>query len=316
MGQRTEQRVAIVLRVTVRGSDSHGVAFEKHAETHDVSCSGACLTGLSNFVTVGSRIEVQYKDQLAWYRVQWADTSLAGAGRVGVRCLEPGKYIWGVPPKEWAADTYDPANPAPPEPQPTESEATSTDEPTWYGGERRQFPRKACRIEAQVSTDAGSVRLPGTATDISLGGCYVEMLAPLPVDTDVEIVLSPEGMKLEMSGKVRSSQTGMGMGIAFTGMRPADFEMLQRLAPVPAKAGAAQKSHGNEVPGPRSAAQTQNAAGSRPQARPLAPKMADASDFPATPEALQAIVRLLIRKGLLTRAELTEELEKLKPTPV
>jgi hypothetical protein len=35
---------------------------------------------------------------------------------------------------------------------------------------------------------------------------------------------------------------------------------------------------------------------------------------PATPEAFQAVVRLLFRKGLLTREELTEELEKLKPT--
>ena len=304
MGQRTEQRVAITLRVTVRGSDSRGVPFEKNAETHDISCSGACLSGLSNFVNVGSRIEIQYKDQLAWYRVQWADTSLTGNGRVGVRCLEPGKYIWGVPPKEWAADTYDPASPEPPAPETVETAAPSPSEPTWYGGERRQFPRRACRIEAKVSMADGAGRLAGTATDISLGGCYVEMLAPLPVDTDVEIVLEPDGTTLEMSGKVRSSQTGMGMGIAFTGMRPVDFEKLQRLAPAPGKAGAGQGSLDKK------AARRLPAA---PTADP-ALRMSVSGDLPATPEAFQAIVRLLIRKGLLSRAELTEELEKLKPT--
>ena len=151
--------------------------------------------------------------------------------------------------------------------------------------------------------DNGAVRLPGTVTDISLGGCYVEMLVPLPVDTAVEIVLKPEGAILEASGKVRSSQTGLGMGIAFTGMRPADFEKLQRLAPAPTKPVAAPRVAARPV-----------ASSAQPQPRQPAPRTAEAGDIPATPEAFQAIVRLLIRKGLLTRAELMEELEKLKPT--
>jgi len=316
MGQRTEPRVAVAFRVTVRGSDSHGAPFEKTAETHDISCSGACLNGLSNFVTVGSRIEVQYKDQLAWYRVQWVDTSLGGTGRVGVRCLEPGKYIWGVPPKEWAADTYDPANPAFRALDPLESAATSANEPSWYGGERRQFPRKACRIEAEVSMDDGAVRLPGTATDISLGGCYVEMLAPLPVDTDVEILLEPEGMTLEMSGKVRSSQTGLGMGIAFTGMRPETFERLQKLAPAPTNPVAARKVSEIKAAMQRDVAKQTIVRAPRMPTRPSTPRIVEVSDLPATPEAFQALVRLLFRKGLLTHEELMEELEKLRPIRV
>jgi len=303
MGQRKEQRISVSFRVTVRGLDSRGNTFEKVAETHDISCSGACLNGLTNFVDVGSRIEVQYKDQQAWYRVQWVDTIAGGAGRVGLRCLEPGNYIWGVPPKEWIADTYDPANPPLPAFISAEAASAYAQAPTWSGADRRQFPRRTCRIEAQVSMDNGGVRLPGTVTDISLGGCYVEMLAPLPVDTAVEIVLKPEGASLEMSGKVRSSQTGLGMGIAFTGMRPADFEKLQRLAPAPARPVAA----------PRVSARP-DAGSAPPQPRPSAPRTAEVGDIPATPEAFQAIVRLLIRKGLLTRAEVMDELEKLKPT--
>jgi len=301
MGQRKEQRVAVSFRVTVRGLDSRGNAFEKTAETHDISCSGACLTGLSNFVEVGSRVEVQYKDQLAWYRVQWVDTTAGGASRIGLRCLEPGNYIWGVPPKEWVADTYDPANAPLPAFIRTETASAYARVSTWSGTDRRQFPRHSCRIDTEVSMDNGAVRLPGTVTDISLGGCYVEMLVPLPVDTAVEIVLKPEGSVLEMSGEVRSSQTGLGMGIAFTGMRPADFEKLQRLAPAPTKPIAAPRVAARPV-----------ATSAQPQ--PPAPRPAEAGDIPATPEAFQAIVRLLIRKGLLTRAEVMEELEKLKPT--
>jgi hypothetical protein len=161
--------------------------------------------------------------------------------------------------------------------------------------------------------DNGSVQLPGTVTDISLGGCYVEMLAPLPVDTTVELLLNPEDTTMRMSGKVRSSQTGLGMGIAFTGMRPADFEKLQRLAPAPAKTAMAQKPP-EAKPAAQRAATLTNASAPRAQTRPPATRALDAGVPPATPEAFQAVVRLLFRKGLLTHAELMEELEKLKPT--
>jgi len=36
---------------------------------------------------------------------------------------------------------------------------------------------------------------------------------------------------------------------------------------------------------------------------------------PDVRETLAAVVRILVRKKLLTRAELLEELERLKPTP-
>lgn len=314
MGQRNEQRVAVSFRVVVRGLDSHGKPFEITTETHDISCSGACLNGLSAVVEPGTRVEIQYKHQKAWYRIQWVDKSAGGIGRAGVRCLEPGNYIWGVPPKEWEPDTYDPSRPKAAIPEHVESTPGRAVQPTWSGRDRRQFPRRSCRIEAQVTMDDGSVQLPGTVTDISLGGCYVEMLAPLPTDTAVELQLKPEGATLEMSGKVRSSQTGLGMGIAFTGMRPADFEKLQRLAPTPAKPTAAQKPADTEPAGQRAAAAPADTSSPRPQIRPSAPRTPDSGDPPATPEAFQAVVRLLFRKGLLTRAELMEELEKLKPT--
>ncbi|HXX44795.1 MAG TPA: PilZ domain-containing protein [Candidatus Acidoferrales bacterium] len=316
MGQRTEQRVAVAFRVIVRGLDSHGHPFEKTVETHDISCSGACLYGLNNIVSVGSRIEIQYKEQMAWYRVQWVDSGPAGSGRTGVRCLEPGNYVWGVPPKEWAADTYDPAHPTLVIPEPVEVAVVAPKQATWYGADRRQFPRRSCRIEAQVSTDNGAVQLPGTVTDISLGGCYVEMLAPLPIDTAVEIMLRPEGAALEMSGNVRSSQTGLGMGIAFTGMRPADFEKLQKLAPVPTRRGAVPQIVDPTADNQRPATLTANTRPAPAPMRSSAPRNAAVRDVPATPEAFQAIVRLLFHKGLITQEELMEELEKLKPTRV
>ncbi len=86
-------------------------------------------------------------------------------------------------------------------------------------------------MAAQIALQNGSVRMTATLTDISLGGCYVEMLSPLPVDTFVDIAISPDDKTLQLSGRVRSSQTNFGMGVSFTGMRPQDFEVLRKTCP-------------------------------------------------------------------------------------
>jgi hypothetical protein len=47
--------------------------------------------------------------------------------------------------------------------------------------ERRQSPRYKCEGSAQFRVGGSAVRTWGTFTDISLGGCYVEMTATYPV---------------------------------------------------------------------------------------------------------------------------------------
>ncbi|HUA02146.1 MAG TPA: PilZ domain-containing protein [Candidatus Aquilonibacter sp.] len=306
MGRRGEPRIAVTFPVIVRGTDSKGTPFVLTAETRDVSCSGACLKGLSGIVVSGKRVEVECGDQRAWYRVQWVGAvGSSKAGQAGVRCLEPGRYIWGVPPREWQPDTYDPSKPEPvaAAPPPMTSAPSSSPGGSWPGRERRQFVRHACRMAAQIVLQNGSLRMTATVTDISLGGCYVEMLSPLPVDTFVDISISPGDTTLQLSGRVRSSQMNCGMGISFTGMRPQDFEILRKLAPPTLEVAEGEKATQPAPPPPPP---------SPAPARAYAAPEFDSVDLPTTPEALIAAVRILLRKGVLTRAELMEELEKLK----
>lgn len=314
MGLRNEQRIAISFGVIARGIDPRGKPFEISTETHDISCTGACLLGLSDVVEPGSKIEIQRQDQKAFYRVQWAWKHGVDDGRIGVRCLEPGKYIWGVPPKAWEPDTYDPSKPEPPIPEPVEVPPVQVGPAEWSGPDRREFPRYPCRIEAQVTIDDGSIRFPGTVTDVSLGGCYVEMLAPLPIDTIVGLVLKPGQSTMQVSGKVSSSQMGLGMGISFTQIKPADFEILHVLTTPEETSEAAvapsdvQVTNQSPVQAPdrkiTPATNSPSNAGAEP----------DTADLPATAEAFRAVVKLLFRKGLLTRSELIEELRRPKVT--
>jgi len=295
MGRRCEPRTLISFPVIVRGFDSHGNPFSISTETYDISHSGASIKGLDDLVHPGSKIEIEFKDDKAWYRVQWVgQNGSAKEGRVGVRCLER-KYMWDVPASSWERDTYG------------ETSTPETIAP-WDGKERRLFGRRTCRIEAQVSMPGSQVRLDGKVTDISLGGCYVEMLAPLPVDTMVELTLTTGDIVLRASGRVRSSHTGLGMGVAFTIFGPGEFEKLRRLVPTSPPATA---------PSPNAARPAQ----SQPQspviyatesqaalpALPRSPKKT-----PTTAEALEAVIRILLRKNLLSRDDLARELDAIK----
>jgi PilZ domain len=337
MGRRSEQRIVIAFPVVVRGSDSHGSPFVVTTETHDVSCTGASLKGLQGIAELGRKIEIECQNQKAWYRVQWSSASnRTGEWRIGVRCLEPGKYIWGVPPKEWEPDSFDPAavNPQASPPGNAAVPPSAEGPPR----ERRRFARHACRLEAQVITEGayGQVMVKGKITDISLSGCYIEMLSPLPDETPIELTFSTGTAPLHLAAKVCTAQDGFGMGVAFTGMSPEDFETLRVFAPPtkdPRKNAPAQAAY----TAPHAVAPPQIPAGgphrtpSRTQdLREAAPISTTASaphfelyqspsaaelgplDLPDPAVAVEALLRLLLRKGVLTRAELLEELERLK----
>jgi hypothetical protein len=334
MGRRSEQRIVIAFPVVVRGTDSRGSPFVVTTETHDVSCAGASLRGLQG-IALGAKIEIECQAQKAYYRVQWASAAnRIKEWRIGVRCLEPGKYIWGVAPKEWAPDTFEVAGAAsqPPAASGLGAPAAVQDLPR----ERRRFARHACRLEAQVITEGayGKVMMNGKITDISLGGCYVEMLAPLPEETPVELTFSTGHAQLHLAAKVCTAQHGFGMGLSFTGMSPEDFEALRQFAPptndprkraeaVPysapragaePQAASARRTPSSQAPGARESAPP-SAAATRLELQ-HAPSTAEFGpiDLPEPAIALEALVRLLIRKKVISLAELLQELERLKTT--
>jgi hypothetical protein len=321
MGRRCEPRVAITLPVVVRGSDARGIPFVANTETRNISSAGACLNNLNGIVAPGDKVEIQCHDQKATFRIQWVgEKGGPRVGQAGVRCVEPDKYIWGIAAREWEADAYEFSEPAPaatlpapaparpPRPAPPVSAYTAS--ASYADQERRQFVRHACRIAAQVTLQDGSLKLSGTVTDISLGGCYIEMFSPLPVDTFVEMYLHPGDATLHVSARVRSSQKGAGMGVAFTGMSPDVFEKLRAFAPPAAQSAESQPAKPERERQPAPVVVASPPRDPRTESAPVAEF--DLSDLTITPEVFSALLRVLVRRGLVTRAELLEELEKMK----
>ncbi|MGH9494246.1 MAG: PilZ domain-containing protein [Candidatus Sulfotelmatobacter sp.] len=80
---------------------------------------------------------------------------------------------------------------------------------------RRTQARYACRLGAEVYRTGSSVPNHCCLTDLSAGGCYLEVSLPFPQGSPVEIVVRTHEMKLRLSGLVQTSHPGYGMGIAF-----------------------------------------------------------------------------------------------------
>jgi PilZ domain-containing protein len=82
--------------------------------------------------------------------------------------------------------------------------------------ERRKNQRFKCEGSAEFRSEGSDIRTWATITDLSRGGCYVEMQATSPRDTSVNMVLDVNGVRVQMKGVVRVSYPFLGMGIAFT----------------------------------------------------------------------------------------------------
>jgi CheY-like chemotaxis protein len=80
------------------------------------------------------------------------------------------------------------------------------------GNRRTQF-RHACRLGADVFRTGVPVPHRCSLSDISAGGCYVEMPTPFPTGTHVEIVVRTQDLKLRVQGVVQSVHLGFGMGV-------------------------------------------------------------------------------------------------------
>ncbi|MGH9733052.1 MAG: PilZ domain-containing protein [Candidatus Acidiferrales bacterium] len=299
MARRSEPRITISFPVIVRGFDAQRRPFSVNAETCDISAGGACLQGLSSLVEAGSRIELQFRDRSVWYRVQWVRKNGPDmSGRAGVRCLER-KYIWNIPQKPWEPDVYNQNEPI--------AQRIYDSSIPGGGRERRQYPRRACRIEAQISASDSASLARGTITDISLNGCYVELLSPLPVDSAIVLAFNLDNATLHINGRVRTSQMSFGMGVSFTGMSPEDLQRLRKFAPAPVAAPSGSNGTSHTSVDSRSA-ETATHLANAPNASTSLARQSDVS----TARTLEVVIRVLIRKGVLSREDLVQEFEKVQ----
>jgi hypothetical protein len=91
--------------------------------------------------------------------------------------------------------------------------------------ERRKAPRYPFTAMAEIVDERASVRVTSRVSDLSLHGCYVEMMDPFPQGTNVLIEIYTETEFLETHATVVYFEPQQGMGLTFTEM-PACFDSV------------------------------------------------------------------------------------------
>jgi len=99
-------------------------------------------------------------------------------------------------------------------------------------GNRRGELRFACKLGAEVYRLGTSVPNRCTLSDISEGGCYVEMPTPLTGQSGVEILVRTADAKFRIRGQVLATHPGFGMGVRFEFRDSVEREEILRLLAV------------------------------------------------------------------------------------
>jgi len=98
--------------------------------------------------------------------------------------------------------------------------------------DRRQDERVPCQLGATVHPAGTTTPNHCSISDISEGGCYVEMPSPLPGKSDVEIMVRTLDRKFKIRAEVLSSHPGFGMGVRFVFQDSAEREEILRVLAV------------------------------------------------------------------------------------
>jgi hypothetical protein len=205
MGQRHEPRKPIEAPVRIFGTDAGGKIFSENVTTADASQHGVKLRGVRARLKLEEIIGVTCGKNKVHFRVKWiGEPGSPKEGDVGLLNLTPEKPFWDFPLPSAVRDNF-----------------------SFAGKDRRRSARVQCSISAELHP-VGQQVIWGKVSDLSLGGCFVEMPMPLPLQEKIEIALWLGETKLRLQGEVASASPGFGMGVRFTSLSPENLEFLRR----------------------------------------------------------------------------------------
>jgi PilZ domain len=241
MGRRQYKRLHVALPITVSGVDAGGNAFTQSAVTVEISARGMRVRGVRCFRAPGDPVEVRYQGRHARYRLAWigppstCPDGLAGleampeAGDLARLLFEDHFTPGMLSGPDSNLDSY--VLPGTAAADSAFAKARPAQQPE-HRQERRRHVRFPCAGVAQVWEGANQYAVTGRLNEISMGGCYVEMMSPMRARTAVRLELEIDGHSVRVEALVRTSQPAFGMGLEFTRVAPPELEKLHRVVSV------------------------------------------------------------------------------------
>lgn len=94
--------------------------------------------------------------------------------------------------------------------------------------ERRRTPRYVFFASAELLEVKSEVRVASRVSELSLHGCYLDMMNPFPKDTQVLLRIWTDEKIFQTKGRVIYSQPNMGAGVVFLDVEPMYLAILQQ----------------------------------------------------------------------------------------
>ncbi|MFZ1916188.1 MAG: PilZ domain-containing protein [Terriglobales bacterium] len=94
--------------------------------------------------------------------------------------------------------------------------------------ERRRFPRRSVQVQIELHQEGSDVPLRMETTDLSRGGCYVQLMMPLSVGTYVNATLWICDSAVRIRGRVVTRHPQFGNGIMFLEFQGNGEQLLAR----------------------------------------------------------------------------------------
>ena len=96
------------------------------------------------------------------------------------------------------------------------------------GQENRRSPRFPFIAVAEITDTNSGEQLDSRIAELSLNGCYVDMLNTLPVGSEIVIKIFAESACFEATAKVIYAQLNLGMGLVFQGVSLKNGALLRQ----------------------------------------------------------------------------------------
>ena len=222
-----KETAPVTHEVRVWGMDTKGKPFIQTATAGQFTERTAVLTGVLP-IGVGEVIGIRFRDDKARYSVSWvSDEDTQQVRSIGVDCVEDKNFFNAQkPPLNLqvvnTSALYAGANGKLPR-------AGAPGLPQMPN--RRQAERVNCRVAADVSMINGAAQAYAWLSDISVKGCYLQMITPFAVGSEINISIYAVNLAKEsplvLRATVRTSHPMVGMGIEFVEVSAEDKPRIQ-----------------------------------------------------------------------------------------
>ena len=94
--------------------------------------------------------------------------------------------------------------------------------------ERRRAPRYPIIADAEITEIASDTKLSAKTSDLSAGGCFLDMLNTSPEGPEIRVKISRTSTTFTALGRVVFLFPNMGMGVMFTSVDANQQAVLQK----------------------------------------------------------------------------------------